>query len=384
MSSQESSRRSPPTSSPDSYSVGLGPTLLSFSSKSDPTQSYSSSFASKQSQWSAGGAANAGEGGSGSGEWNRQQGASTSTSTTRGNTGTGWGAFSSAPGGRAAWNAVPSSADKQHDSTQSASHHTADGGSNTNGGSSSASELNGSHDYNSMLEADSTAVSHSPSASVDYSQQQNGGWDGHSHASDASSAWSANPRSAAAAAWENSSLPSTVSSHSDSSADSWKHKSASTTSAAYSRPLPTAATHAPSANSNNVPPSSYRPNDFGDVYLDPSRPTIWCYKDPQGEVQGPFDEHSMRAWYNNRFFDLKVSHTASSPPHTLTSTALRPPLTIQRPLVSVYCCCAVCASFPSSAATMSGPTPHFPSFPWVCGSCTTRKLSWISPSSSAK
>jgi len=159
-----------------------------------------------------------------------------------------------------------------------------------------------------MLDPDSSAASHSPSSAADYSQQQNGGWDGHSHASDAASAWSTNARSGAAASWDSSNLPSAAS-HSDPSADAWKQKSSvpSAASAAYSRPLATAASAAPPASSNNAPPSSYRPADFGDLYLDPARPTIWCYKDPQGEIQGPFDEESMRAWYNNRFFDLKVS-----------------------------------------------------------------------------
>ena len=314
MSSQDSSRHPQPSSSPDSYSVGLGPNLLSFANKSsDPAASYSSSFSSKQSQWSAGGASG---GGAGAGsEWNRPQG-SGSTSTARGNTGTGWGAFSSSQGGRASWNAAPSSSavpshsdsQKLSDGSHSASSINATAGS-SNGSASGASEMNGSHDYNSMLNPDSAAVSHPSPSAVDYSQQQNGGWDGHT--SDASSAWSTNPRAgaAAAASWDNSSLASASSSHSDSSADAWKQKSSvpSAASAAYSRPLATSAASAPSANTNNTSPSSYRPTDFGDLYLDTSRPTIWCYKDPQGEVQGPFDEQSMRAWYNNRFFDLKVT-----------------------------------------------------------------------------
>ena len=318
MSSQEPSRHAQPSSSsPDSYSVGLGSALLSFASQSSDSspQSYANSFASKQSQWASGGATGNGSGNGSGSEWSRPQAAS-AASASRGNTGTGWGAFSSAQGGRATWNGAPSHSDKQptqqqHDSSQSTAHHIdATGSSNGSG-----VELNGSHsEYDAMLNSDSAAVSHSHASTVDYShsqpQQLNGGWDAHSHTSDASSAWSSAHRAgaAAAASWDNSTA-SSASSHSDSPADAWKQKSApSSAPAPYSRSLAASTSAAPSVtSSNSSPPSSYRPADFGDLYLDPSRPTIWCYKDPQGEIQGPFDEHSMRAWYNNRFFDLKVS-----------------------------------------------------------------------------
>ena len=44
-------------------------------------------------------------------------------------------------------------------------------------------------------------------------------------------------------------------------------------------------------------PSNHEPND-----VPPAGPTIWFYRDVQGNEQGPFDSACMRSWYEQGYF----------------------------------------------------------------------------------